>query len=67
VTINLATGVLNQVLVIKDERGTASADQIMIVPEVGETVDGLSSTNVSTDYGSLTVWFNTRWNVIGRA
>lgn len=68
VTINLAPGVTSQGIVIKDESGLASSNQITIVPAIGEVIDGASSSIISTNGGSITIWFNGgKWWIIGRA
>jgi hypothetical protein len=65
VTINLAAPVTNQLVVIKDERGTASTQNIVIIPSVGTTIDGAGSLVINTNNGWATLWFNNRWNRIG--
>lgn len=68
VNVNLPTGIANQAVVIKDESGLASANQIMVAPVSGETIDGQLTSNVASNYGSMTVWFNGgTWWIIGRA
>lgn len=54
---NLATGV-NQSFIIKDESGNAASDFITIDVDGGGTIDGLSSIDLRTDYGMLSVYFD---------
>jgi hypothetical protein len=63
-TINLAAGVSNQGLVIKDERGTAGTYPITINANGADTIDGQSSVILSVNWASLTLWYNTGWHII---
>jgi hypothetical protein len=65
VVINLAAPTTNQTVIIKDERGTASTQSIVVIPSSGITIDGQSTLVISTNYGHATIWFNTRWHIIG--
>jgi hypothetical protein len=68
VSIYLADGIDNQGIVVKDERGTAASQNITIIPDTGENIDGMASIKVNTDYGSATLWYRSgTWHVIGRA
>ena len=63
-TLNLAAGVPNQGLVIKDERGTASSYPITINANGADTIDGQSTVILSVNWGSLTLWYSTGWHII---
>jgi hypothetical protein len=65
VLINLAAGVSNKILIIKDERGTASTQNILVVPNGADTIDGQSTYTISTNYGFTTLWFSSGWRRIG--
>jgi hypothetical protein len=65
VVINLAAPTTNQTVIIKDERGTASTQNIVVIPSSGTTIDGQSTLVITTDYGYATIWFNTGWHKIG--
>ena len=62
--ITLAAGITNQIQIIKDERGSASTQNITVTPNGAETIDGQSSVILSTDYGSFTLWYNSGWHII---
>ena len=65
--ITLATTTIKsgRVIVIKDGAGNASANNITINTENGQTIDGQSSYTINTDYGSVTLYTNgENWFVI---
>lgn len=61
-TISLPTGAsvgIGQTFVIKDAAGTAgSANAITIDTAGAETIDGASSVQITTNYGSMTIYYN---------
>jgi hypothetical protein len=65
VTLPTASGKTGRVYIIKDESGGAGIHQITVKSQPGETVDGVESLPVSTNYGVLRVisngknWFST--------
>jgi len=64
VIINLLTGHTGNGIVIKDERGLASTNAIVINANGGDTIDNQSNIAISTNYGSVTLWFNNGWHSI---
>lgn len=64
-TINLpAVPVNTPVYIIKDNTGTAGANNITVSGN-GNNIDGAASATISTNYGVLRiVWNGTQWNVI---
>lgn len=64
-TINLnASPVTGQTYRIKDNVGSAAANNITITPAAGN-IDGSASATISTAYGSVDVCYNgTQWNVL---
>lgn len=64
-TVNLpgspATG---RVLIVKDGKGDAAANNITLTPAAG-TIDGGASVVITSNYGSVAIVYNgTQWNVI---
>ena len=64
VAISLAAGVTNQIQIVKDERGTASTQNITITAHGAEAIDGQSSVVLAINYGALTLWYNSGWHII---
>ena len=64
-TINLmASPTTGTQLVIKDNVGSAAANNITITPNAGN-IDGAASASINTNYGSMTIVYNgTQWNII---
>jgi hypothetical protein len=63
-TITLSTGdvVDGRIIIIKDESGGASTNNITIVTEGSQTIDGAASIAITVDYGVLRVYSNgTNW------
>lgn len=58
VTVNLPVGYTGQVFVIKDESGSASINNISIIPNGSQTIDSDSSVLINSDYGSISLLFN---------
>lgn len=55
-TLNITAGMLTgHILVIQDTTGSASTKNITVVPQGGETVNGLSSFVIAQNYGSATM------------
>ena len=48
----------DQVVIIKDESGDATADPQVITPTVPALIDGVTSKSISTDYGSYQILFD---------
>lgn len=58
-TINLepsASTVVGQVLYIKDHTGNASTNNISVVPNGAETLDGMASASITADYGVMRLY-----------
>lgn len=53
VTLSTATVIKGQVFIIKDEGGNAGSNNISIVTEGSETIDGASSDTISSNFGSV--------------
>jgi hypothetical protein len=64
VLVNLAAGVTNQTIIVKDERGTAASANILIAPNGAELIDGGSTLTINTNYGVAVLWFNVQWRKI---
>ena len=65
-TVNLPAGVTGQYLVIVDETGDASTNNITIVPNGAETINGAASLVISADRGSYVLQFsNSNWSITG--
>jgi len=64
VTVNLAVGVTNQTVIVKDERGTAATQNITVVPFGAQQIDNASSLSINTNYGVAVLWFNVQWHKI---
>lgn len=64
-TINLnASPVRGQWFIIKDNVGSAAANNITVVPAAGN-IDGAGSYVMNINYGSITVVYNgTQWNIV---
>ena len=62
--VTLPAGVTGQVLIIKDGKGDAAANNITTTPAAGN-IDGAGTHVISTNYGSATLVYNgTEWNVL---
>jgi len=60
----LASPVTGTRYVIKDNVGSAAANNITITPS-GKNIDGAASSTVNINYGSVTIVYNgTQWNII---
>jgi hypothetical protein len=64
VTVNLAPGVTNQTVIVKDERGTAASQNITIVPSGGQLIDNSSLATINSNFGVAVLWFNVQWRKI---
>lgn len=65
VTITLPLGTLGKVFVIKDAVGDAYTLPITVVGTGGETIDGISTYILDTDWGSISIIYNgIEWNVV---
>jgi hypothetical protein len=64
VAIALATGISNQTLIIKDESGSATTNNITITPNGSQKIDNQSSVVIGINYASITLWFNGGWWII---
>lgn len=66
ITVTLASNTVEagRVLIIKDESGSALTNNISVVTEGSETIDGSASTSIMTNYGEVrlysdgTDWFS---------
>ena len=64
-TFTLPPGVNGKMFVIKDVTGNASVNNLTILADGTETIDGASSYVINSNYGSVKlVWGNSSWNVI---
>lgn len=60
----LASPTTGQVHIIKDNVGTAAANNITVTPS-GKNIDGVASKTITTNFGSMRIVYNgTQWNVI---
>lgn len=60
----LASPETGRTFTIKDDRGTAAANNITITPAAGN-IDGAATYVINTNYGSVTLIYNgTQWNII---
>lgn len=67
VTITLPAGAShpNGRCTIKDKKGDASTNNVIINPDGAETIDGSSSLTVAVNYGAAALQFNgTEWSLI---
>jgi hypothetical protein len=60
-TIALQPGITNQKIVIKDESGNAGTNNITISASSPNLIDGSASLTINTNYGVVTLYFNTNW------
>ncbi len=63
-TIHLATAdrAPGRVMIVKDESGAAGTNNITVDGEGGETIDGVASVTISSNYGVLKVYSDgTNW------
>lgn len=59
-----ATPTTGKMLVIKDNVGSAAANNITITPS-GKNIDGAASSTINLNYGSVTIVYNgTEWSII---
>lgn len=58
VTLPTAVGKLGQVVIIKDEAGTAGANNLTIGTTGGQTIDGAATKVINTNYGSVKLYSN---------
>jgi len=62
--VPLASPTTGQQFVIKDNVGSAAANNITITPS-GKNIDGAASSTININYGSVTIVYNgTQWNII---
>lgn len=62
--VPMASPVTGQTYRIKDNVGTAAANNITITPS-GKNVDGAASTVINVNYGSVDIVYNgTQWNIL---
>lgn len=60
----MASPVTGQMYVIKDNVGSAAANNITVTPS-GKNIDGAASTTINVNFGSITIVYNgTQWNII---
>ena len=65
ISIYLPAGIENKQFTIKDELGVANTNNITIVPNGSETIDGSSSLVLSTNYAHVTLYFgDAAWHII---
>lgn len=58
VTLPSASGMTNQVLIIKDESGAAATYNISVNVSAGGTIDGTASKVINTNYGLIELYSN---------
>ena len=62
--VPLASPTTGQKHIIKDNAGTAAANNITITPS-GKNIDGAASSVININYGSVTIIYNgTQWNIV---
>lgn len=60
ITLTIGTELENadQIFAVKDVGGSASTNQIEVVPESGTNIDGQSSATINSDYGRLSAYYS---------
>jgi hypothetical protein len=53
ITLPVASGQEGRVIIIKDTKGSASINNLIIEPQSPETIDDYSSITFQSDYGSI--------------
>jgi hypothetical protein len=69
VTVNLPTGANKQIFIIYDETGDASTNTVTINRGASDTIEGATSTTLTTDGETIILGFisaSTDWKILGR-
>jgi hypothetical protein len=66
-TLPSKTSAANHVYVIKDALGNAGTSNIQITPDGADTIDGMSSFALNTNYGNITIMCDgtNGWMILG--
>ena len=52
----MASTTTNQMFIIKDEGGSAASNNVIVASSGSDTIDGVTSVTIATNYGSVSVY-----------
>jgi hypothetical protein len=68
VTLPAASSMINKTIIVKDESGSAGTYNITVDGAGSETIDGVATKVINTNFGSITVYSNgVNWFVISKS